>query len=139
MGKLLARVQAAGVRLEAISTDKLRAVGALSDELRTLIRDHKAEILAELAAANDYTPPEPEPADNGLRACIDCGNLTASGQCLAAWRGEAIGAGLAIRRQYHPAMTERPQRCAGYRPGPDDQDQREGQERWPMLVTSKAP
>jgi hypothetical protein len=52
MAALLDRITAAGVQLEPAG-DKLRASGPLTDELRDLIRAHKAEILAELAAAND--------------------------------------------------------------------------------------
>ena len=54
MGALLTQFAAAGVRLESSDDGNLRAVGALTDELRTAIRAHKPALLAELAdAAND--------------------------------------------------------------------------------------
>lgn len=69
----------------------------------------------------------------GMRACVDCANFTASGRCLAAWRGESFGAGIATSRTWTPAMPERPQRCGAYAPGPNDPDWRAGRERWPWL------
>jgi len=69
----------------------------------------------------------------GMRPCVDCANFTASGRCLAAWRGESFGAGIATSRTWTPAMPERPQRCGAYAPGPNDPDRRAGRERWPWL------
>lgn len=69
----------------------------------------------------------------GTRACVDCANFTASGRCLAAWRGESLGAGIATSRTWTPAVPDRPQRCGAYAPGPNDPDRRAGRERWPWV------
>lgn len=53
MGALLDRFAADGVHIEAAGNGKVRANGNLTDATRALIRAHKPEILAELAAAND--------------------------------------------------------------------------------------
>jgi len=50
MGALLDHFADAGVRIEQADEGKLRVHGQLTDELRTTIRQHKAAILAELAA-----------------------------------------------------------------------------------------
>jgi hypothetical protein len=49
----LAQLTAAGVELEARPDGKLRATGYLTDALRALIRAHKPELLAELAANDE--------------------------------------------------------------------------------------
>ena len=187
MSALLDELRAAGIALEALPGGKLHAVGPLTDETRAAIREQKAAILAELAAANDTTTPEqaaelrelvtivaadwskveraealavaladanaalicfralvaersdpPSPTlDNGMRTCTDCANLSQGGRCLAAWRGESFGPGIAISRNYAPPLNL-PLRCVPYRPGPDDPDRRTGVERWPWLVTSSS-
>jgi hypothetical protein len=58
MGVLLDQFAAEGVQIEAAGDGKLRAIGNLTDATRTLIRSHKPEILAELAAANDDVDPD---------------------------------------------------------------------------------
>ena len=68
-----------------------------------------------------------------MRPCVDCANFTTSGRCLAAWRGESFGAGIATSRTWTPVMPDRPQRCGAYAPGPSDPDRRAGRERWPWL------
>jgi hypothetical protein len=50
MGALVDRFAAAGVRFERGEVGNLRALGTLTDEIRTAIRAHKPAILAELAA-----------------------------------------------------------------------------------------
>ena len=50
MGALVDQFAAAGVRFERGEVGNLRALGALTDELRTAIRTHKPAIVAELAA-----------------------------------------------------------------------------------------
>lgn len=75
------------------------------------------------------------PADPRMRMCADCANLTREGRCLAAWRGESFSAGITIARDYRPAMTDRPQRCAPFKPLPGDPDPRTGAERWPWLLS----
>lgn len=47
----LAQLTAAGVQIEALLGGKLRATGKLTETTRALIRKHKPEILAELAAS----------------------------------------------------------------------------------------
>ena len=47
------RLTAAGVRLAALPDGGLRAAGNLTDDLRAFVREHRAGLLAELAAAND--------------------------------------------------------------------------------------
>ena len=69
-----------------------------------------------------------------LRPCLWCRNLTRSGRCLAAWRGE-----LRAARDYSPTKPDLPQRCIGYLPPGDDPDQRPGRERWPELVPAQCP
>lgn len=69
-------------------------------------------------------------ADDGMRPCVDCLNLSPGGRCLAAFRGELAG----YARGYSPALPDRPQRCAGYAPGPHDPDRRTGRERWPLML-----
>lgn len=65
-----------------------------------------------------------------LRPCLWCRNFTRSGRCLAAWRGE-----LRAARDWVPTFPGLPQRCIGYKPPPDDPDQRPGRERWPEMVS----
>ncbi len=55
MTALLDQFAAQGVTIEPAGDGKLRAIGNLTDATRALIRAHKPEILAELAAANDPT------------------------------------------------------------------------------------
>ena len=64
----LAQLIAAGVQVEALPDGKLRATGNLSDAARALIRAHKPEILAELAAANDPADGDPAVASRRARA-----------------------------------------------------------------------
>ncbi len=68
-----------------------------------------------------------------LRPCLWCRNLARSGRCLAAWRGE-----LRAARDWEPTFPDQPQRCIGYSPAADDQDQRPGRERWPELIRWQA-
>lgn len=55
MGALLKQFAAAGVRFERGDGGNLRALGTLTDQLRTAIRTHKPAILAELAANDTGT------------------------------------------------------------------------------------
>lgn len=55
MRALLDQFAAHGVTIEPAGDGKVRAIGNLTDATRALIRAHKPEILAELAAANDPT------------------------------------------------------------------------------------
>ncbi|GHU34826.1 hypothetical protein AGMMS50256_29030 [Betaproteobacteria bacterium] len=64
--------------------------------------------------------------DDDRRRCVHCLNLQINGVCKVATPGGQVSA----RRGYQPD-TAILQRCAGYRPCPDDPDQRPGAERWP--------
>jgi hypothetical protein len=68
-----------------------------------------------------------------LRPCLLCRNLTRSGRCMAAWRGE-----LRAARDWGPTFPGQPQRCIGYDPKADDPDQRPGRERWPEMIAGQA-
>ena len=68
-----------------------------------------------------------------LRPCLWCRNLTRSGRCLAAWRGD-----LKASREWGPTFPGQPSRCIGYLPSHDDPDQRPGHVRWPELMASQA-
>lgn len=57
MGALLDQLRSAGVTLAAVPGGKVWATGNITDAIRATIREHKAEILTELAA-NDAATPE---------------------------------------------------------------------------------
>ena len=61
MGAALDFLQEAGVVLTLAAPDRLAASGRLTDDARQFIREHKAELLRELTAANDPVPPDPLP------------------------------------------------------------------------------
>ena len=63
MGELLKQFAAAGVHFERGDGGNLRALGTLTDELRTAIRTRKSTILAELAA-NDVGTRTPDNGEN---------------------------------------------------------------------------
>ncbi len=71
--------------------------------------------------------PKPLTFDDDRRYCAECVNLTPSGLCLAARRGE-----ITASRTFHP-VDHLPRRCKGYAPGPNDSDRRPGRKRWPNL------
>lgn len=64
-----------------------------------------------------------------LRPCLVCRNLSPTGRCLAAWRGEIDGS-----RDYFPSIRNQPKRCYGYAPTDADPEQTPGRERWPYLA-----
>ena len=130
MGALLEQFAAVGVRFELSETEGLDAIGPLTAELRATIRAHRAAIVAELRPANQADVP----ADD-RRCCVQCRNLSAEGQCRAAWRAEPLG--FIAPRTYHP-VPNLLQHCAGFRPFPEDPDQRPGCERWPSMNTGAA-
>jgi hypothetical protein len=69
--------------------------------------------------------PKPEFCPDDRRTCAQCMNLAHSGRCTAAQRGELPQ----TSRSYCPER-DRPRRCLGYAPDPDDSDRRPGRERW---------
>jgi len=71
MGVLLNKFTAAGVRIDASDDGKLRAHGNLTDELRATIREHKAAILAELAANDAVVDPDVQRRRNRALAILD--------------------------------------------------------------------
>lgn len=66
--------------------------------------------------------------EDDRRRCVHCLNLRPGGVCKVAAPGGVVSAA----RGYRPNQ-ELLQRCAGYRPCPDDPDRRHGGERWPAL------
>lgn len=66
--------------------------------------------------------------DTDLRCCALCLNRLPNGICKVAAPGGPVSA----NRGYRPERL-RLRRCEGYRPCPDDPDQRLGRERWPGL------
>ncbi len=107
-----------------------------ADALAAALADPEAALVCFRALAAECrgaTAGRQEPAPADMRPCVDCASYTPSGRCLAAWRGESFGAGIATSRTWTPAMTDRPQRCGAYSPGPHDPDRRMGRERWPFL------
>jgi hypothetical protein len=107
---------------------------ALADPEAALI-SFRALVAENRAITVNLRPPSSAPAD--MRPCVDCLNLSPGGRCLAAWRRESFGPGIAVSREWRPALTDRPQRCAPYRPGPNDPDKRTGAERWPFLLEAR--
>ena len=110
---------------------------------------------ALLPAAPPATPaieapkpePTPAPADanaasesiaapwrdgDNRRRCTDCGNLNERGLCLAAHRGE-----IKASRSYTP-IRELLRRCEGFKPLPDDPDQRTAWDRWGTIYGNPA-
>lgn len=92
---------------------------------------------AEVRSSNGAVPKPREWERSGFplrdwgdtRPCTLCRNLTKSGRCLAAWRGE-----LRAARDWGPTYPGQPHRCIGYLPKPDDPDQTSGRERWPEFT-----
>jgi len=66
------------------------------------------------------------------RRCTDCGNLNERGLCLAAHRGEIVASGT-----YTP-VRDLLRRCEGFRPLPDDPDQRTAWDRWGTIYGDPA-
>ena len=102
-----------------------------------LTRD-EAEQLAGLAASEPQGRMRSRWRGEGLdlgdlRPCLWCRNLTRTGRCHAAWRGD-----LRASTDWEPTFPGQPSRCIGYLPPHDDPDQRPGHERWPELMASQA-
>lgn len=108
----------------AIATDAIPAID--SQELITVAK------IAPVAVANaEIMPPSQNntsSSEDDRRHCSQCNNLTSSGLCLAAYKGEIIAS-----RNYHPC-DHIPRRCEGYLPKRDSIDRRTGKERWPWLI-----
>lgn len=88
------------------------------------------------AAPEQLSPVVDTPADSiqqrtgegdNRRRCIECGKRAPNGRCMAAAKREIVAAG-----SYRPD-PELLRRCEGFRPLPDDPDQRAGWDRWPGL------
>ena len=71
MGALLDQFTAEGVTIEAAGDGNVRARGPLTDELRATIREHKAAILAELAANEPAIDPDVERRRSRALAMLD--------------------------------------------------------------------
>lgn len=61
------------------------------------------------------------------RTCRTCTQISATGPCHAARKGEIVAS-----RLYEP-IRDLLRRCEGYRPDKTDPDQRTGMQRWPGL------
>jgi len=111
-----------------------------AEALAAALADPEAALVCFRALAAERegaTADRQEPAPDDMRPCLDCASYTPSGRCLAAWRGESFGAGIATSRTWTPAEPERPQRCGAYSPGPNDPDKRAGRERWTFLFSPR--
>lgn len=87
--------------------------------------------IAPIAIANTVIRENSETTftiEDDRRCCTQCNNLTSSGLCVAARRGEIMA-----NRSYHPC-EHIPRRCESYLPKGDEIDQRTGKERWPWLI-----
>lgn len=132
---LVARVAASwpeAERAEALAVALADPADALTS-WRALAADMETKaIRARAREASPYTSAplaERNPGDD-RRTCRDCANLSGTGRCLSAWRGNPpVGAG----REYHP-VNDILQTCEWYAPRPDEPDQRSGAERWPGAV-----
>lgn len=90
-------------------------------EERAAICEHDGGLSADDAEAVAWLEDE-------RRRCCHCLNLLVHGVCkVASPQGIVVA-----NRGYRPVDTLR--RCEGYRPCPDDPDQRPGRERWPGLM-----
>lgn len=90
----------------------------------------------------DAAPHVPDPgapitarelAGDNRRRCIECGNLSERGQCLAAQRGEIVAS-----RSYTP-IRDLLRRCEGFKPLPSDPDQTPGRFKWGWLAGNAMP
>lgn len=105
---------------------RVSPVELVTDEIRAVVLANRGALLLHL------TPPEIRHAQTDRRACNDCTQLV-RGLCRAAARGELPHAA----RRYEP-IPDRPHRCLGYRPGPEDADRRTGLERYPGMARRAA-
>lgn len=79
----------AGLTVESVA-DRLRVSPAerITDAVRQFVRDHRAELLAELSAANDSThPPAPQPASEPKRTAW---RITRAGQPIGYMVGQPM-------------------------------------------------
>ncbi len=155
---IIREAQAGGVSLTLSPAGTIKATGGEAAVNRWLptIREHKAEIIDLLKPGADHGQGQPfdrkafeERAascefDGGLsreeaeaivwheddrRRCAHCLNIRPGGICKVAEPGGLVSA----MKGYRPNQAVL-QRCAGYRPCPDDPDRRPGWERWPGLI-----
>lgn len=71
----------------------------------------------------------PRERDNdNRRRCAECGNLNERGLCLAAVSGEIVASHI-----YTP-IRDLLRRCEGFKPMPNDPDQRTGRDRWGLAL-----
>jgi len=76
--------------------------------------------------------PAPSWQEGNQRRCTECGNLNERGLCLAAYRGE-----IKASRSYTP-IRDLLRRCEGFKPLPDDPDQRTAWDRWGTIYGDPA-
>jgi hypothetical protein len=131
----LAELEAAANRFcDAVGDDDEPRAVMLKD-CREFPAERRSWLIDYLIDQAEMHKPATRQADitEELRRCTECRNLARSGVCLAASRGEPM-VGL-VSRHYHPARPDQLRRCECYLPGPDDTDQRPGNERWPGLMS----
>jgi hypothetical protein len=126
---LVLTAQSEGVILSPSDSGAIKYEGDPAAVNRWLpaIKEHKAEILEALEGRTEPFDREALAwIEDDRRRCAHCLNLLADGVCKVAIPGGPVSA----RQGYkpNPAIL---QRCAGYRPCPDDPDRRPGRERWP--------
>lgn len=110
--------------------DRAEAMRAGLGDIEAALTCYRAlAVAAGTAVSSDV-----EPTD--MRSCRQCAALTWDGYCLQAAKGVPLG--YPVARKYQPTMPDRPQRCAGYLPGPDDPDQRTGAQRWAWMLRAKS-
>ncbi len=85
-------------------------------------------------AEREATATPAKEGDPRMRTCRQRVNLSPGGRCLAAWRGESSGDGIAVRREFGRLEPVRPSRCHSYQAEPADPDRRMRSERWPLLI-----
>lgn len=104
--------------------------------VRALVAELEPKRYARAHEAGPYTAaPLATRTSDDRRTCRDCANLSGTGRCLSAARGNRdTDAG----RSGFP-IDDLLRRCAGYAPGADDPDRRPGAERWPVMVADAKP
>lgn len=84
------------------------------------------------ARAAERTDPVITPGSDGMRSCVDCLNLSPGGRWSRRFARRLVR--FPMPGNYAPTMMDRPQRCAPYKPGPNDLGRRTSAERWPRLL-----
>ena len=70
MSPNLRKILESGVSLELVGSDRLKAHGVLTDQLRTLIRDNKAALVAELTTSPHFRWRIEKPGQPASESCF---------------------------------------------------------------------